>query len=101
MSTPFRDDETTALLAQLLHRLTQPPQPAPTPAPDPDRGRVLFTVEEAARKLGIGKTLAWQLVGAGELESVRIGRLRRVHTDAIAAYARRLVAEQNHRDIAA
>ncbi len=40
--------------------------------------RLLLTVEEAARRLGIGKTLAWELVWAGALPSVRLGRCVRI-----------------------
>ena len=40
--------------------------------------RLLLTVEEAARRLGIGKTLAWELVWDGVLPSVRLGRCVRV-----------------------
>ena len=40
--------------------------------------RPLLTVPEAADYLGIGKTLAWQLVQQGVLPSVRLGRLVRV-----------------------
>ncbi len=40
--------------------------------------RLLLTVEEAAQRLGIGRTLAWQLVRDGQLPSVRLGRLVRV-----------------------
>ena len=35
--------------------------------------RLLLTVEEAARRLGIGRSLAWRLVRSGELPSVRWG----------------------------
>lgn len=40
--------------------------------------RLLLTVEEAAHRLGIGRSLAWRLVRSGELPSVRLGRLVRV-----------------------
>ena len=40
--------------------------------------RLLVTVEEAARRLGIGKTLAWELVWQGVLPSVRLGRCVRI-----------------------
>ena len=40
--------------------------------------RLLLTVEEAARRLGIGRSLAWALVRKGELPSVRLGRLVRI-----------------------
>lgn len=52
--------------------------------------RVLLTVEEAAEQLGIGRTLTYKLISNGEIESIRIGRLRRVPTSAIQDYARRL-----------
>ncbi len=40
--------------------------------------RIVLTVEEAARRLGIGRSLAWRLVQEGEIPSVRLGRLVRV-----------------------
>ncbi|GAA2571838.1 excisionase family DNA-binding protein [Pseudonocardia hydrocarbonoxydans] len=52
--------------------------------------RLVLTVEEAADRLGIGRTLMYALVSAGEVESVRIGRLRRVPTDALDDYVLRL-----------
>jgi excisionase family DNA binding protein len=52
--------------------------------------RLVLTIEEAAERLGIGRTLMYALVSAGEVESVRIGRLRRVPTDALDAYVLRL-----------
>ena len=48
--------------------------------------RLVLTIEEAAERLGIGRTLMYALVSAGEVESVRIGRLRRVPTDALETY---------------
>lgn len=36
--------------------------------------RLTFTVEEAARLLGIGRSLAYGLVATGELPSIRLGR---------------------------
>jgi excisionase family DNA binding protein len=52
--------------------------------------RLVLTIEEAAERLGIGRTLMYALVSAREVESVRIGRLRRVPTDALDAYVLRL-----------
>ena len=48
----------------------------PTPA-------VLLTVEEAARRLNIGRTTMYALVSAGTVESVTIGRLRRVPSECL------------------
>ncbi|MFF3288474.1 excisionase family DNA-binding protein [Streptomyces sp. NPDC003023] len=62
-----------------------------TPALD-DPTLALLTVEEAARRLRIGRTLCFRLVGTGELESVPIGRLRRVPATAIPEYVNRLRA---------
>lgn len=63
-------------------------------APDDafDNTLVLLTVEEAARRLRIGRTLCFRLIGTGELESVPIGRLRRVPAVAIPEYVNRLRA---------
>ena len=51
---------------------------------------LLLTVEQAAERLGIGRTLAYALVSAGEIESVQIGRLRRIPADALPAFLDRL-----------
>jgi excisionase family DNA binding protein len=48
--------------------------------------RLVLTVEEAAECLGIGRTLMYALITGGEVESVRIGRLRRVPADALERY---------------
>lgn len=57
---------------------------------DDDPTLVLLTVEEAARRLRIGRTTCYGLIRSGELESVPVGRLRRVPADALAAYVARL-----------
>ena len=44
---------------------------------------ILLTIPQAARKLGIGRTLAYELIAAGELEVVHIGRAARVPLDAV------------------
>lgn len=50
----------------------------------------LLNVEEAARRLGIGRTVCYRLISSGELESVTVGRLRKVPADAIPEYVARL-----------
>jgi excisionase family DNA binding protein len=52
--------------------------------------RLVLTIEEAAERLSIGRTLMYSLVKAGAVESVRIGRLRRVPADALDAFLRQL-----------
>lgn len=94
MSTANASD-LVVLLAQLAQAIAAnqaAPPAVPEPRPVPER--VLLTVEEAAERLGIGRTFAWRLVSAGELESVLIGRLRRVPVTAVSEYAARLVDEQ-------
>ncbi len=56
--------------------------------------RLLLDVEEAADRLGIKRTLFYELVRRGEVASVKVGRLRRVPVQALDAYVQRLVAEQ-------
>ncbi|OLF17402.1 helix-turn-helix domain-containing protein [Actinophytocola xanthii] len=85
-----------AVLAQLAQLLTDD-TPAPLPEPRPMPERVLLTVEEAAERLQIGRTVAWRLVSTGELQSVQIGRLRRVPAAAVAEYAAQLIAQQARR----
>ena len=52
--------------------------------------RIVLTIEEAAERLGIGRTLMYSLVASGEVESVQIGRLRRVPTEALDDFLARL-----------
>jgi excisionase family DNA binding protein len=52
--------------------------------------RLLLTVEEAAEQLGIGRTLMYTLVKQGTVESVQIGRLRRIPADALPRYLTQL-----------
>ncbi|MEV7042693.1 excisionase family DNA-binding protein [Amycolatopsis sp. NPDC051061] len=59
----------------------------------PAASQVLLTVEETARRLSVGRTTTFRLIGSGELVSVRIGRLRRVHVDVIDAYAASLASQ--------
>jgi excisionase family DNA binding protein len=65
-----------------------------TPTDQPLAPRRMLTVEQAAEALGIGRTTMFALIKSGELDSVRIGRLRRVPADAIDAYTARLQTEQ-------
>lgn len=47
---------------------------------------LLLTIPEAARRLSIGRTLTYELIGSGELEVVHIGRAIRVPVDAVHAF---------------
>jgi excisionase family DNA binding protein len=47
---------------------------------------LLLTVEEAAQRLSIGRTTMYSLVSTGAIESVTIGRLRRVPSESLEKY---------------
>ncbi len=54
--------------------------------------RLLLTVDEAAERLGVGRTLMYELLGSGDIESVRLGRLRRIAPQALSNYVAALHA---------
>lgn len=57
---------------------------------------LLLTVEEAAERLGIRRTLMYSLVSSGAVRSVVVGRrLRRIPAEALHEYVRELSDEQN------
>ncbi len=60
--------------------------------------KLLYTPVEAARVLGIGRSKVNELLGAGELTSVRIGACRRIPATALQEFVNRLSepAEQDH-----
>ena len=55
--------------------------------------RLLLRVEEAADRLGIGRSLMYRLVLSGAVESVPVGRLRRIPSECLREYVDRLRAE--------
>ena len=55
---------------------------------------VLLTVKETAERLNIGRSKMYELVLSGEVESVQIGRLRRIPAVAVDAYVSSLRATQ-------
>jgi excisionase family DNA binding protein len=93
-----------ALLAALLQALRiaptapevaalvgPPAEAVPEPQDDAqDPTLALLTVEEAARRLRIGRTTCYALIRSGELESVPVGRLRRVPPEALHDYVAKL-----------
>jgi excisionase family DNA binding protein len=54
--------------------------------------RFLYTVEEVAQMLGLGRTKVYELIKLGEIPSVRISRARRVSGDAVTAFIARLTS---------
>lgn len=54
----------------------------------------LYTVREAAQLLSLGQTLLYELISRGELQSVKIGKARRIPAAALDAFVERLRADQ-------
>lgn len=52
----------------------------------------LLTVPAAAETLSMSEATVWNLLATGELESVKVGRSRRIPTDAVDAFITRLRA---------
>lgn len=51
-----------------------------------DGGRLLYSVTEAARLLGVGRTYMFRIIAAGEIESIKVGKLRKIPRDALGRY---------------
>jgi excisionase family DNA binding protein len=62
-------------------------------APAHDATLVALTVEEAARRLGVGRTTMYALLASGEIPSVTIGRLRRIPAEALNDYVAACAAQ--------
>ncbi len=56
--------------------------------------KLLLTVDEAAQRLGIGRSHAYVFILRGELPSLKLGRSRRVPASALEDFVERLKAEQ-------
>jgi excisionase family DNA binding protein len=55
---------------------------------------LLLTVEEAAERLGVGRSTLYVLMSRGEVASLRVGRLRRIEPEALTAFIARHRADQ-------
>ena len=62
--------------------------------------QLLVTPEEAARRLSVGRTTIYELMSRGELQSVNIGRCRRVPVSSLSLFVNKLIGdiavEQSH-----
>ena len=56
---------------------------------------LLVDVIEAARRLGVGRSKIYQLMGAGELKSLHVGKLRRVLVSDLTAFIERQIADED------
>ena len=55
--------------------------------------KLLLTVPEAAKALGISRSKLYQLISAGVVRSVRIDCSRRVPVESLIAYVKQLMEE--------
>lgn len=60
--------------------------------PSESTAKLLLSVTEAAARLGVGRTLMYELIRTGAIPSVRVGRLRRIRAADLEAYAAALAA---------
>ena len=72
-----------------MHRLQEQPDDNRLALHEVVGQRLLLTVSEAAQQLGIGRSLLYELLADGQVESIHVGRLRRIPTDALATYVDR------------
>ncbi|MGH7693089.1 MAG: helix-turn-helix domain-containing protein [Candidatus Dormibacteria bacterium] len=52
--------------------------------------KLLYTTAEAAKVLSIGRSTLYLLLGRGEIESVKVGALRRISPSALDSYVERI-----------
>jgi excisionase family DNA binding protein len=55
--------------------------------------QLLVTPEEAARRLSVGRTTIYELMSSGELQSVNIGRCRRVPVSSLSSFVSNLIGD--------
>lgn len=48
--------------------------------------RLAYTVKEAAHLLSLSRSLVYELINAGKIETIRIGRARRITSRQLEAY---------------
>lgn len=52
--------------------------------------KLLLTATEAAEMLGVGRSKLYELAASGQIETVKIGKLRRVPVEAVERYVSKL-----------
>lgn len=57
---------------------------------------LIYTIPEAAHVLRISRTKLYELLTTGQIESIHIGRSRKIPADALHAYINRLRTEEGN-----
>ena len=52
----------------------------------PRTPRLAYTVQEAAALLSLSRSLVYELINAGKIETIKIGRARRITSKQLEAY---------------
>lgn len=60
--------------------------------------RLLYTIDEAAAALSISRTKLYEILAGHEIESVHIGRSRKIPADALRTYVERLRTTTNRKE---
>jgi excisionase family DNA binding protein len=55
--------------------------------------KMLLTIDEACELIGVKRSKLYELIASDSIESVRIGRARRIPADALEEYVARLRAD--------
>jgi excisionase family DNA binding protein len=58
----------------------------PSPTPDP----ICVRVNDAARMIGVGRTKLYELIAAGEVEMIKLGKSTRITTTSLHELIKRL-----------
>lgn len=75
-----------AAVDELRAELNNEEPPPPLPMDEPLSSPRLFSVDEAAQRLGVSDRFIWQLLAEGDLERIKIGRKTKVSLDDLAGY---------------
>ncbi len=57
--------------------------------------RLLLTAEEVADALNIGRCTVYDLIRTGQIQSFKIGKLRRIPVEAVHEFARRMIEQDD------
>lgn len=55
--------------------------------------QLLYSPDDAAALIDVGRSHMWEMIARGEIESFKIGRLRKIPREAITEYIERRRAE--------
>jgi excisionase family DNA binding protein len=78
-----------------MDRFIRQPHDRSTTLPGDRPPRLLLTVEEAAERIGICRAYMFKLIREGDVQSVKVGRLRRITPAALDDFVARLSGRGN------